>query len=352
MNKSEFINIIKERKVLSASEYNDIARISGNYPYFQTPRVLLLNSLYKNDDIEFTDKLKEAAIFIADREVLYQLLNDKIRFSDAVDKAELNDEGVAEEAEVEQEDRDERDEEPAAAEGSEKEEAQESSEVSSERETERYEPVSGRSREELKREIQNRLDEISGESLLQLDGNAEEGEDVGDGNEGDDTGNARPDDDELLDLDLDDERQGGVEDRQTEDHIDSIDESRVDGPDSRSDETVGFIDRGSEKDTNSGQDKGQNSFIDDDELVERFINSNPRIEPRKDIDHTDNEDISAPKKDEPAELITETLASIYLSQGYYSKAISIYERLSLKYPEKSTYFATQIEKIREIISKN
>ncbi|MFP4487902.1 MAG: hypothetical protein ACLFN1_01235 [Bacteroidales bacterium] len=341
MNKSEFINIIKERKVLSDSEYNDIARISGNYPYFQTARVLLLNSLYKNDDIEFTDKLKDAAIFIADREVLYQLLNDKIIFSAAVDKAELNGQGVAEE---EAGLRDERDEEPGvaddhvsqseepvddhvsqseepadelmgekAAEESEKEGTQGSNEVSSGRETARYEPVSGRSREELKREIQNRLDEISGESLLQLDGNAEEGEDAGDGNEGDDTGNDRPDNDELLDLDLDDKGQGGVEDR---------------------------------------QDKDQNSFIDDDELVERFINSNPRIEPRKEMDYTDNEDIQTPKKDEPAELITETLASIYLSQGYYTKAINIYERLSLKYPEKSTYFATQIEKVREIISKN
>ena len=42
---------------------------------------------------------------------------------------------------------------------------------------------------------------------------------------------------------------------------------------------------------------------------------------------------------------TETLAQIYAEQGYYEQSRKIYSRLSLRYPEKSAYFASLIEKL-------
>ena len=43
---------------------------------------------------------------------------------------------------------------------------------------------------------------------------------------------------------------------------------------------------------------------------------------------------------------TETLAQIYADQGYPEQARQIYSRLSLRFPEKSAYFAALIEKLK------
>ncbi len=49
---------------------------------------------------------------------------------------------------------------------------------------------------------------------------------------------------------------------------------------------------------------------------------------------------------------TETLAQIYLEQGYPEQAKRIYSKLLLAYPEKNTYFAALIAKIEnEIINQ-
>jgi hypothetical protein len=87
------------------------------------------------------------------------------------------------------------------------------------------------------------------------------------------------------------------------------------------------------------------------ELIDKFIIANPRIEPVKDKTNLQLEDLSKPFIEEEGCFVTETLAKIYVNQGYYSKAIDIYEKLSLKFPEKSSYFASQIEKVKEYIKK-
>jgi hypothetical protein len=83
-------------------------------------------------------------------------------------------------------------------------------------------------------------------------------------------------------------------------------------------------------------------------LIDKFIQQNPKIVPDE-SPHEDTEDKSADSVKEHESFFTDTLARIYIKQGNYAKAIFAYEKLSLKYPEKSTYFAGQISEIKKLI---
>ncbi|MFP4059423.1 MAG: hypothetical protein ACLFUC_02945 [Bacteroidales bacterium] len=86
------------------------------------------------------------------------------------------------------------------------------------------------------------------------------------------------------------------------------------------------------------------------DLIETFLKNDPRIKPRP-VSGEGQEDISEHSIKENESFITDTLAKIYISQELYDKAIAAYQKLSLKYPEKSVYFASQVKKIKELIKK-
>ncbi|NAS12841.1 hypothetical protein [Poritiphilus flavus] len=82
------------------------------------------------------------------------------------------------------------------------------------------------------------------------------------------------------------------------------------------------------------------------DLIDKFIAHNPKIVPKE---HVDIEiDIKESTKMDKEELMTETLAKVYLEQKKYKKAIQAYKILSLKYPEKSGFFADRIKAVEKI----
>jgi len=86
------------------------------------------------------------------------------------------------------------------------------------------------------------------------------------------------------------------------------------------------------------------------ELIDRFIENNPKIVPTKKA--TSKVDMTESIKLDKEELMTETLAKVYLEQKKYKKAIQAYKILSLKYPEKSGFFADRIKAAQKIQQEN
>ena len=81
-------------------------------------------------------------------------------------------------------------------------------------------------------------------------------------------------------------------------------------------------------------------------LIDRFIAENPKIFPSE--GKPSEVDIKQSLKLDKKELMTETLARVYLEQGKYKKAIQAYRILSLKYPKKSSFFADQIKAVEKL----
>jgi len=272
------------------SEVNELINI---FPYFQSAYLLLLKSLQNTSDVKFENQLRTSAMRIADREVLYYLLKKETAKEELI---------VAETPKT----------------------------VVSEVENSESQQVvieSAKNSEDF-------INEIEKDSLP-----------------GEDEGNT-PDSTILI-----------SEEYYEEDATIFV----IDGESGTVEERIIYMDPGfsvpepaellelepegkTMEQTEPVKEPASKKLL-QSELIDKFIISNPRIEPRREKNESPIPDISTPYVEESGGFITETLARIYITQGYYSKAIDIYEKLSLKFPEKSSYFASQIEKVKELLKK-
>ena len=86
------------------------------------------------------------------------------------------------------------------------------------------------------------------------------------------------------------------------------------------------------------------------DLINNFIEKSPTIKGEKNKFFSPIETAKS-SIIENEELVTETLARVYLEQEYFEKAIESYKKLSLKYPKKSSFFAEQINLINNLKKK-
>ncbi len=86
----------------------------------------------------------------------------------------------------------------------------------------------------------------------------------------------------------------------------------------------------------------------DSKIIEAFLESDPQIRPPQ-HNKIDNENKARKSAEDHNDVVSETLANIYIEQMLYHKAIETYEKLSLKFPEKSRYFADLIKSLEKKI---
>ena len=311
MNRNDFLRMIENSGPADRQTIGEVSELIDIFPYFQSAYMLLLKGLRNTSDVRFENQLRISAIHIADREVLYYFLKKENIVKDKPEAAiqqRADSVGISEESQqvVIETARNSEDLiieiEKSSEEGTQEEYmtavlqgAQQSVSIQSD-------PEGGESVATV-----FVIDEDSGEEeerIIFMDPgfSAPEGEE-----------------EDLLEL-------------EPEENIIQPEAEMPKIPQQSPADTIGIKQMQSE-------------------LIDKFILENPRIEPAKERTETTHTDISKPFVEEKGGFVTETLARIYANQGYYSRAIDIYEKLSLKFPEKSSYFASQIEKIQELLKK-
>ena len=401
MSIDDFIRMMQTPESLNRDQLPEIQELVDTFPYFHSGHLLLLKNLHNIGHIRYNTQLKDSSVYIPDRKLLYHLIHD-IAFAPAgrEEVTEKKEEEKTISPDTGTKKAEEKKGEPetvemltAADAGKEiqytkaemetvKEKAAGAEEVEpSDRKRETTPPISTdsqRSKEELLKEIQSRLNEI-GKAEKHVPGEDKNKPQKHSSSES----NPMRIEDELFILE---EKTEGVRDI-PHDVDTSLDELSVGPADNLLDidpgeegkretpplprkespqtrrtkkKTLGNVDdlHGASftgwldyfhlddhvdiqrSENQSNPDQSPNNRLIDDFLAEqpRIIPRNPEEVPQGDI---------AGESVKESGFFSETLAKIYLRQGYYTKAIYTYEKLRLKYPEKSSYFASQIEMIRK-----
>jgi hypothetical protein len=309
MNRSDFINMIEDKVQLNRQMIGEVYELIDIFPYFQSAHMVLLKGLRINADVKFERQLRSSAIHIADREVLYYFLKTKpaavSEKTRPVSELKRTDEEIG------------FDHQQTVIET-----AKNSEQLISEIENDQA---------DAQRNPADEIPLIHSHSILVSSG----------------TDILQPDEVMIVadeDTSSDDEKIFYMDPGFSVPEPSDLLELETEEADIANEEIDG-IHGAPANNTDTGKKRMQAALID------KFIIANPRIEPVKAPMATPVEDISKPFVENEGGFVTETLAKIYVNQGYYSKAIDIYEKLSLKFPEKSSYFASQIELVKAYLKK-
>ena len=313
MNKAQFADILNNPESVSEDTLSGLKEIIEEYPFFQIGRMLWLKNLHKLDHIKYNSELKVSAAYIPDRTKLFRLINN-IGNPEPVANPVTNPIPV-------------KDEETSTVSGNRKESMAEEEALPAPEAEEKQTSVT------ITDNYLNASDEFVDEegSIYDFSLKSKEEEEKKE-NEIQDIVLPAAD---LLDYETTSSTSNYIlPDIEEVENIDT-DENR-----SFSDWLhVMHYSAPVKKEEREQKKKGM-------DLIDNFLNSNAQIVPDP-TKKTKDVDLGKTSTASQEDILTETLAEIHIKQGHKNKAIAIFEKLRLKYPEKSVYFARRINELKE-----
>lgn len=311
---SDFISYIHDPSLLVNAQEDEIQTLLKKYPYCQTGQLMYAIQLNKSNSIAFGNQLKQAAVYSSERKKLYQLIHSQQEEKEeTIIKTESPE--IAITAIPQQE--------PVS---------------------ETIEPNTEVKPEEVKLEpVKEDVEpDASSEALAEDETHTEE--------------DAKLDKDmAILEKSYLSEAISSsilleeVEEEEPKEDVKVTPSTPTPSFDADEDHTFGewlkFF--SGQEDIDQSEDKAD-KFSSKADLIDQFIQEDPKIKPNSKPFYSPANQARKSVTEDP-DLVSETLAVIYVDQGNYERAINAYEKLSLKYPEKSAYFATQIKILKQKI---
>ncbi|MDC6365606.1 MULTISPECIES: hypothetical protein [Flavobacteriaceae] len=286
MNVSDFLHILqKSNIILSPQQTRELEDIIEEYPYFQAARAIHLKGLKNLDSYKYNNTLKVTAAHTADRDVLFDYITSKEFSQNPIADAIAGRGATLEEQKA----------------------VSEEIEPNPEMTT-----ILGDSEEALPQNIED-AEQILDPALFKSKQTEEE----------------LPPEESTPETDLQLGKPLSFTKKEKHSFTEWLQLTSNPSEEAIQDETSVILDKKQKFD-----------------LLDKFIENNPKIVPKEDSKVKVN--IKESTKIDKNELMTETLAKVYLEQKKYKKAIQAYKILSLKYPEKSGFFADQIRAVKKL----
>ncbi|OIQ27963.1 MAG: hypothetical protein BM564_11240 [Bacteroidetes bacterium MedPE-SWsnd-G2] len=322
MDKHQFIELLQQPGQINATQTLDVSTIVDRYPYFQAARAIYLKGLKNKESFKYNNELKVTAAYTADRSILFDFITSEGFNQNEISTQIKKNSAYLKEIEVEDE-----------------------SDISIHHKVE----IDDTLKQQIE-DTQGVLDPKLFEKISEEDSIKPESSTS----------------DQEIPPDIQFEVEASEIEPQPEDQLElgkplNFDKSETHSfsewlkitsfkPIERDDSSTSNEVKIEEEPTIETKEVPTTKKERKLDLIDKFLSSSQKIKPVK--DYTGSIDLSSSNTAPQDELMTETLARIYLEQKNFDKAIQSYKILSLKYPEKSGFFADQIKAVKQLQDNN